>query len=135
MSDEIEPFGGEPYWLGIFKMADDEYATAAVEAPDEETATAESERVVVGNEGREPNYHMNTRGPFPRFVRTDEREIRPSRCHGCGLDRYCGNHPPIAQQTWWELREDLSDDERRAWECIQCKTMTVLEREGETTHE
>lgn len=116
--------GGEPWWIVVAKFGRDDYASATVDAPDEETAAAQGERVIVANEGREPGKIHNTRGPFPRHVPTEEREIRPKMCGGCGLKRYCGNHPPMPPQTWWTLYDEVEG--RRGWECIQCGTRTWM---------
>lgn len=120
--------GGEPWWVVVFHAEDGAVVTTAVDAPTEEEATAQGERVLAQNEGSNLGGHHNTRGPFPKHVPTEEREIRPKMCGGCGLKRYCGNHAPTPPQTWWRLIEEQSDDDARAWECIQCRTLTRLPR-------
>lgn len=132
MKAEIpEPESGEPFWVIVASMGDDEYASTTVDAPDEETATADGERVIVQNEGRTPERIARTTGPFPPTVPTEEREARPKVCHGCGLKRFCGNHAPTPSQTWWYNVGDQSDEDHWAWECVSCRTLTRMPKQGE----
>lgn len=123
--------GGEPWWVVVFHTSGGDYASTTVDAPTEEEATAQAERVLAQKEGEDLGGHHNTRGPFPKHVPTEDREIRPKICGGCGLKRYCGNHPPMPPQTWWTLEDE--DEEHRGWECIQCRTWTWMPKE-ESAH-
>lgn len=120
------PHGGEPWWVVVAEYGEDDYASAAVDAPDRGTATAHGERIIVSQEERTPDRICRTTGPFPTETTTENREERPKLCHGCGLQRWCGNHAPTPVQTWWYNVDDQSDEDNWAWECISCGTLTRM---------
>lgn len=122
--------GGEPFWVVVADMGDDEYASAAVDAPNVETAETEGERVIVGNEGRKTRRIARVTGPFPNDVPTEDRERRPKMCAGCGLKRFCGNHAPTPFQTWWTVGTETEKD--IGWKCVNCETRTFLPKDGNT---
>lgn len=117
----------EPWWVVVAEFGDEDYASTTVDAPTADEAEAQGERVIVGGEGKTPRRIARVTGPFPKEVETAERENRPKGCHGCGLKRWCGNHPPTPTQTWFDP-EDRG--ESVAHQCIQCKTLTVLPKES-----
>lgn len=119
-----DQFGGEPFWVVVAKLEGDEIASATVDAPTEEEAEAEGQRVIASQAPETIERVARTTGPFPSFVQTEERERRPKVCHGCGLRRYCGNHPPAPYQTWFELIG--GPRESNYWQCINCGTGTRM---------
>lgn len=117
--------GEEPWWVVVAEMEED-YASSTVDAPDQDEAEAEGQRVIVANEGQAPERIARVTGPFPKQIRTEEREHRPKVCHGCGQQRWCGNHPPTPVQTWFE-REDNGED--ICFTCVCCGTRTYIPEE------
>lgn len=113
----------EPWWIVVAQITDEEYASATVDAPTEDDADAEGQRVIAGNEGTDEFDVRRVRGPFPRSPGEANFEVRPQRCHGCGLQLWCGNHAPTPNHTWFE--RSSSEDDRICWRCIQCGTKTV----------
>lgn len=117
--------GEEPWWVVVTEMKEG-YASSTVDAPDQEEAETEGERVIVANEGQVPERIARVTGPFPKQIATEERERRPKVCHGCSQQRWCGNHPPTPIQTWFE-RED--DDDHACFTCVCCGTATYIPKE------
>lgn len=122
--DFPEDPGEEPWWVVVAEMAEDEFASTTADAPSADEAEAHGQRVITGREGRVPARIARVTGPFPKHVPTEERERRPGGCQGCGLERFCGNHPPTPVQTWFV--EGPSSEEDIAWQCINCGTRTWM---------
>lgn len=124
--------GGEPLWVVVAIMNDPnsvndrQYASTTVDAPNPDDAEPQAQRVIVGYEGREPDRIARVTGPFPNYIPTGQRERRPNVCAGCGLNCYCGNHPPTPSQTWWKKLDIENDENDTPWECINCGTITWL---------
>jgi hypothetical protein len=115
----------EPWWVIVAEM-DEDYASSTVDAPDQEEAEAEGQRVIIANEGQIPERIARVTGPFPKQIATEARENRPKVCHGCGQQRWCGNHPPAPFQTWFEKEDDHEDI---SFTCICCGTSTHIPEE------
>lgn len=117
----------EPYWVVITELDEDEYATAAVDAPTKDDARAEGERIIASQE-ETTNYDVRrVRGPFPSEAGKANVSVRPNGCAGCGLHCWPAEEPPCPRSTWFE--RDTERDDEIAWKCIQCGTRTWLPAE------
>lgn len=119
--------GGEPWWVVIFEMTPDDFVSLTLDAPNRPEAEADGRRQLAGITEQEPRRLARVTGPFPLPLTTEDREKRPTECQGCGLVRFCGNHPPTAKQTWFIVGEDYTTEyDDIPWECVNCKTITWL---------
>jgi hypothetical protein len=118
----------EPWWLVVAKLDEDEFATTAVDAPDEGQARAEGERVIAGGEGSDEFEVRSVRGPFPRSPGAAAPEVRPGGCHGCDLGCWDGNDAPVPGETWFDRESE--DEETVGWRCITCGTVAYKPKEA-----
>lgn len=128
-SDDVQQLWQvEPWWVVVASLLSDEYVSATVDAPTEEHALAEGQRELTQQEGVPVAVEDVARvtGPFPKTVRTEERERRPKACASCGQHRYCGQHPPSPYQTWFVEVDEQSSEERAAMQCVTCRTITRM---------
>jgi hypothetical protein len=117
----------EPWWVVLAEITSDEWASAAVNAPTEDAARADGERIIASQEATADFDVKRVRGPFPHRPGEAAVAVRPNGCQGCGLHTWPAEQPPCPRSTWFERGEDRGDS--IAWECIQCGTLTVTPKE------
>lgn len=117
----------EPWWVVVAELAESEFSSATVDAPTEDDARAEAERVIASVEETQDFEIARITGPFPRSPGAQNVAVRPSECGGCGLHRWKAEDYPRPQCTWFERQN--AEGDTVTWSCIQCGTLTALSRE------
>jgi hypothetical protein len=114
----------EPYWLVVFELEDDEYASTSVEAPTEEEAETQAGRLIAAAEETGDISPARTTGPYPSSPGESAVEVRPHACMSCGLHLWQGEQTPCPRSTWFTRARETENG--IAWKCIQCGAETML---------